>query len=76
MKHFLSFLKSKVFLIQLGLAVLVTVVLCFVVLQWLKSTTNHGDFVEVPDVAKMTVPEMRKALDDAQLEYMLSLIHI
>jgi len=71
MKRFFSFLKSKVFLIQIGLALLVSVILCFAVLQWLKSTTNHGDFVEVPDLAKKTVPEMRQVLEEAKLAYMI-----
>ena len=52
MKHFLNFLRSKSFLINLGLAALATVLLCFGALQWLKSSTNHGEFVEVPDLSK------------------------
>ncbi|NVN19139.1 PASTA domain-containing protein [Muricauda sp. HICW] len=69
MKNFLNFLKSKTFLIQLGLAVLAILVLVFISLQWLKSTTNHGEFVEVPDFSKMSVSEMRKAVEDAGLRY-------
>jgi len=69
MKTFFKFLVSRTFLIQLGLAVLATVVLVFVVLRWLSSTTNHGEFVEVPDVAKMSVMDMRKAVEEANLRY-------
>lgn len=69
MKHFLSFLKSKVFFIQLGLAVVAIVLLCFLVLQWLKKTTNHGEFVEVPNFSKMSVMDMRKAVESAGLRY-------
>ncbi len=69
MKNFLNFLKSKTFLIQLGLAAVAVLVLVFVALQWLKGTTNHGEFVEVPDFSKMSVTEMRKAVDDAGLRY-------
>lgn len=69
MRNFFNFLKSKTFLIQLGLAVLLTVVLVFVTLGWLKSTTNHGEFVEVPDFAKLSVMEMRKSVEDAGLRY-------
>ncbi|MBW8243781.1 PASTA domain-containing protein [Muricauda oceani] len=69
MKNFFNFLKSKTFLIQLGLAVVAILVLVFVALQWLKSTTNHGEFVEVPDFSKMSVSEMRKAVEDAGLRY-------
>ncbi|MEZ4811817.1 MAG: PASTA domain-containing protein [Allomuricauda sp.] len=69
MKHFLSFLKSKTFLIQLGLAVLALILLTFLTLQWVKGSTNHGEFVEVPDFSKMSVMEMRKAVEDAGLRY-------
>lgn len=69
MKDFINFLRSKVFLINLGLAVLVLVVLCIGMLQWLKSSTRHGEFVEVPDLAKLTVPEMRASIEAANLRY-------
>ncbi|WP_349352851.1 MULTISPECIES: PASTA domain-containing protein [unclassified Flagellimonas] len=69
MKNFLNFLKSKTFLIQLGLAAGAVLVLVFLALQWLKSTTNHGEFVEVPDFSKMSVMEMRKAVEEAGLRY-------
>ncbi|TAI48162.1 PASTA domain-containing protein [Flagellimonas allohymeniacidonis] len=69
MKHFLSFLKSKVFLLQLGLALVATILICYLLLQWLKGSTNHGEFVEVPDFSKMSVMEMRKAVEDAGLRY-------
>ncbi|MBC6999550.1 MULTISPECIES: PASTA domain-containing protein [Bacteroidota] len=69
MRNFFNFLRSKVFLIQLGLALLISIILVFVVLRWLDSSTNHGEFVEVPDFSKMSVPEMRKAVEDASLRY-------
>ncbi|WP_375323808.1 PASTA domain-containing protein [Flagellimonas sp. GZD32] len=69
MKNFFNFLKSKTFLIQLGLAVVALIVLVMLSLQWLNGTTNHGEFVEVPDFSKMSVSEMRKAVEDAGLRY-------
>ena len=56
-------------MIQLVLALVVSVLLIFFVLRWLKSTTNHGEFVEVPDFAKMSVSDMRSAIEDAGLRY-------
>ena len=67
--NFFRFLKSRSFLIQLVLALLVSVALVFVILKWLKSSTNHGEFVEVPDFAKMSVPDMRTAIEGAGLRY-------
>lgn len=45
-----KFLVSKVFLKQIALAVVATVVLVFLALKWLKSSTNHGDFETVPQL--------------------------
>lgn len=69
MRNFFNFLRSRTFLIQIGLAILAVIVLTFLVLNWLKSTTNHGEFVEVPDFSKMSVMEMREAVEDAGLRY-------
>ncbi|MDC6390126.1 PASTA domain-containing protein [Maribacter sp. PR1] len=69
MKNFLIFLRSKTFLIQLGLALVLTLVLIFLVFRWLNSTTNHGEFVEVPDFSKLSVMEMRKSVENAGLRY-------
>lgn len=69
MRNFFNFLKSKTFFIQLGLALVVSIVAVFLVLNWLKSTTNHGEFVEVPDFSKQSVMDMRKSIEDAGLRY-------
>lgn len=69
MRNFFKFLKSKTFLIQIGLAIAVSVIIVFVVLGWLNRTTNHGEFVEVPDFSKQSVMEMRKSIEDAGLRY-------
>ena len=69
MRNFFRFLKSKIFFIQLGLALLVLVLIIFLALRWLKSSTNHGEFVMVPDVSKLSVPDMRQTIEDAKLRY-------
>jgi eukaryotic-like serine/threonine-protein kinase len=69
MMSFFKFLRSKTFLIQLGLAFITSVLLVFLVLRWLNSSTNHGEFIEVPNFAKMSVMDMRKAVEDAGLRY-------
>lgn len=56
-------------MIQLGLAVVVSLVLIFFVFRWLNSTTNHGEFVEVPDFSKLSVMEMRQSVENAGLRY-------
>ncbi|MDO6473051.1 PASTA domain-containing protein [Maribacter sp. 1_MG-2023] len=69
MRNFFNFLKSKTFLIQLGLALLVLVIVIFVTLRYLNSTTNHGEFVKVPDFSKKSVMDMRKSIEEAGLRY-------
>ena len=69
MGNFFNFLRSRSFLIQLGLALVATVVLVLLALRWLNSSTHHGEFVEVPDFAKMSVMDMRNAVEDAGLRY-------
>ncbi|MEW4924928.1 PASTA domain-containing protein [Algibacter sp. 2305UL17-15] len=55
-----KFLFSKTFLKQLALALIAIVVLCFLMLKWLKSTTNHGEFETVPNLTgkSISVAEM------------------
>ena len=69
MKQFIAFLRSRVFLINLGLALVAVVIIVYLSMQWLKGSTNHGEFVEVPDLAKLSVMEMRETLEDAGLRY-------
>ena len=69
MKNFWNFLRSKVFLFNIGLAFLAIVILSIFALQWLKKSTKHGEFVEVPDLSKLSVMEMRGKIEDANLRY-------
>lgn len=69
MKHFFNFLRSRTFLINLAMAAIAVVVFSFAVLQWLKDSTNHGEFVEVPDLSKLTVADMRQVVEKSNLRY-------
>ena len=46
----INFLKSKTFLKQILLAVVALLVLTFIMLKWLKVSTNHGEFETVPEL--------------------------
>ncbi|RKE98210.1 PASTA domain-containing protein [Ichthyenterobacterium magnum] len=63
----IKFLTSKTFFKQIAIAIVAIVVLCFLVLQWLKSTTNHGEFVKVPDLKGKTLEVVKIELDDNDL---------
>lgn len=58
---FIKFLTSRTFLKQILLAVVAVIVLAFIVLKWLKASTNHGDFETVPELTG-------KSISVAQLE--------
>lgn len=69
MKNFIKFIRSKIFLINIGLALLAIVLISFLALQWLKKSTHHGEFVKVPDLSKLSVTEMRSVIEEANLRY-------
>ncbi|SDB49425.1 PASTA domain-containing protein [Flavobacteriaceae bacterium MAR_2010_188] len=64
---FIKFVGSREFFKQLGIAILAIVIIGFLALQWLKSTTNHGDFVEVPDLTGKSLKMVQMELDEADL---------
>lgn len=66
---FIKFLFSKAFVKQLLYAVLVLVILTFLLLWWLKFTTNHSQQIEVPDLSKMTLDKVEEVLNEADLRF-------
>ncbi|MFS4482158.1 PASTA domain-containing protein [Hyunsoonleella sp. 2307UL5-6] len=62
-----KFLFSKTFLKQLALALVALVVLCFLMLTWLKSTTNHGDFEMVPELKGKSISVAEMELNENNL---------
>lgn len=66
-----KFLKSKVFFKQLALAIVAVLVLTFLILKWLNITTNHGEFVTVPDLKGKSLETVKIELNDLDLEFKL-----
>jgi beta-lactam-binding protein with PASTA domain len=64
---FISFLKSKVFLKQLLLALVAIVVLVFIILKWLNASTNHGEFETVPDLKGKSIEVANIELNENNL---------
>lgn len=67
----LHFLKSKVFFKQLALAAVALIVFCFLILQYLKYSTNHGEFIAVPELKGKTLDVVEIELDDATLNMVI-----
>lgn len=63
----IKFLTSKVFLKQLALAIVAVLVLCFLILKWLNISTNHNEFVVVPDLKGKSIETVAIELKDNDL---------
>ncbi|MDB9993630.1 PASTA domain-containing protein [Flavobacteriaceae bacterium] len=64
---FIKFLFTKVFLKQLSIAIIALLGLVFIVLFWLKFTTNHNQKIEVPNLAKMSLDTAENKLNELDL---------
>ncbi len=66
---FFQFLFTKSFLKQLLLAILAFILLSFLILWWLRFTTNHNETVEVPDLSTLSLDLVEKKLNEMDLRY-------
>jgi beta-lactam-binding protein with PASTA domain len=66
-----KFLTSKVFFIQVAIALGIIIALVFVIMKWLSYTTNHGEEITVPDLSKLSVELAEEKLNALDLEYVL-----
>ncbi|MBT7243115.1 MAG: PASTA domain-containing protein [Flavobacteriaceae bacterium] len=66
---FIKFLFTKVFLKQLSIAIIALLGLVFIVLFWLKFTTNHNQKIEVPNLAKMSLDTAENKLIELDLRF-------
>jgi len=66
---FIKFLFTKAFLKQLLIAVIALVILIFLILKWLDSSTNHDQKIRVPSLAKMSLGDVEIKLDENDLRF-------
>jgi beta-lactam-binding protein with PASTA domain len=66
-----KYLTSRVFLVQIFLAVLIIGVLGFLFMHWLTFTTDHGNEITVPNLSKLTEEQVEEKLDALDLDYVL-----
>ena len=66
-----QFIFSKKFLVQLAIAGIFAVVFFFVVSKWLNIATNHGQKIEVPNLAKLSMEEVESTLDELELTFVI-----
>jgi len=58
---------TKTFWVQVFLAIVLVVVLCFGYLYWLDWHTNHGQQITVPDLSRKSLSEVDDILDEMDL---------
>lgn len=63
----IKFIFSKAFVKQLFIAGIVLLILVFLILYWLKFTTNHNTQIEVPDLDKMSLDDALLKLEENDL---------
>jgi beta-lactam-binding protein with PASTA domain len=66
-----EYLKSKVFAVQVFVALLIILVIGYLLMHWLTFTTDHGNEIAVPNLAKMTEEQVEETVDDLDLDYVL-----
>ena len=70
-KGLLQFLKSKTFFKHLAIYIVSVVLICWIIISWLSSTTNHGESVIVPDFSGIKLAELDKFVSDKDLRYLV-----
>lgn len=66
---FYRFVSSKLFLKQLLIAGVVLVFIIIAALVWLKYSTNHQEYISVPNLAKLELDIAEKKLESMNLRY-------
>jgi hypothetical protein len=66
-----EYLKSKVFAVQVLVALLIILVIGYLFMHWLTFTTDHGNEITVPNLGKMTEEQVEETVDDLDLDYVL-----
>ena len=67
----INFITSKVFLKQLIFAFIAIIISAILVLLWLNSYTNHGDFETVPQLRGKSIDVARIELEDNNLRMVI-----
>ncbi|CAM1346616.1 PASTA domain-containing protein [Tenacibaculum insulae] len=70
-KSLFQFIKSKTFLIQIGIAIVSLFLFVFALQWWLGVTTNHDQKIQVPNLHKMSLAEVEQKLEELHLDFII-----
>ncbi len=65
------FISSKSFAKQLLIAIVIIGILIFLLSKWLSVHTNHNQKIEVPNLEKKSVEEVKQVLDELNLDFIV-----
>lgn len=68
---FFRFIKSKSFLIQVGITIVSVLLFIFILQWWLGYTTNHDQKIQVPDLNKMSLADVETKLKELNLDFIV-----
>ena len=68
---FREYITSRVFFAQVGIAICIIVAIVFLFMFWLTYTTNHGQEITVPNLARLSEEQVEEKLSELDLEYVL-----
>ena len=66
-----KYLSSRVFIVQVLIAVAIVIAVAYLFMHWLTFTTDHGNEISVPDLRKLTEEQVQTKLDELDLDYEL-----
>ncbi|MNX16878.1 PASTA domain protein [compost metagenome] len=66
-----KYLTSRVFFVQVFIALAIIAVLGYLFMHWLTFTTDHGHEIAVPNLSKLTEEQVEEKLDELDLDYEL-----
>ena len=66
-----KYLTSRVFLVQILIAISIIAALGYFFTYWLTFTTDHGHEIAVPNLSKLTEEQVQTKLDELDLDYVL-----
>lgn len=68
-KNILNFLKSRAFLLNMGIAVVALPLLFWSIFAWMDSYTRHDDFVTVPDFKDLKTRQLEDFVKDKHVDF-------
>ena len=70
-KGLIQFLKSKTFFKHLAIYIVLIFSICWIIISWLGSTTNHGESITVPSFSGVKLADLDKFISDKKLRYLV-----